>query len=95
MEFASGWHCYLLLCEDGSYYCGITNNLNRRLRDHASRRGSVYTEGRRPTALVWTEPHKSRATAARRESKLKKWSGEKKRALAEGKDKFKGLGNPV
>jgi hypothetical protein len=25
-DFPPGWHCYLLLCSDGSYYCGIASN---------------------------------------------------------------------
>jgi hypothetical protein len=26
-DLPDGWCCYLLLCSDGSYYCGITSKL--------------------------------------------------------------------
>ena len=50
-EFPPGWHCYLLLCAPGSYYCGITSNLADRIRDHASGKGSGYTKKVKPIAL--------------------------------------------
>ncbi len=84
-----GWCCYFLLCTDRSYYCGITSNLGQRLRDHASGRGSGYTKGIKPVALLWYECHEDRSSAARRERQLKKWSHAKKKALVEGRLRFK------
>jgi tRNA/rRNA methyltransferase len=81
-EFPPGWHCYLLLCASGSYYCGITSNLADRIRDHASGKGSSYTKKVRPIAFVWYESHKSRRSAASRERQIKAWVKERKRALA-------------
>ncbi len=46
---------YMLRCRDGCYYTGITNNLERRLREHqdgVSR--TAYTYSRRPVTLVYT-----------------------------------------
>ncbi|MGH9787408.1 MAG: GIY-YIG nuclease family protein [Candidatus Acidiferrales bacterium] len=79
--FPPGWHCYLLLCVDRTYYCGLTSNLNHRLRHHASGKGSSYTKGAKPIALVWYERHVGRSSAAARERQLKKWSRAKKEAL--------------
>ncbi len=84
-----GWCCYLLLCADRSYYCGITSNLGQRLWDHACGRGSGYTKGIKPVALLWYECHEDRSSAARRERQLKKWSHAKKKALVEGRLRFK------
>ncbi|MBI3668666.1 MAG: GIY-YIG nuclease family protein [Acidobacteria bacterium] len=84
-EFPPGWCCYLLLCADGGYYCGLTSKLSQRLRHHASGKGSTYTKGTRPIALVWYEAHPQRASAAARERQLKKWSHMKKHALAQGR----------
>ncbi|WP_354484129.1 GIY-YIG nuclease family protein [Mucilaginibacter rubeus] len=30
------YHVYILKCADGSYYTGITNNIERRLIEHQS-----------------------------------------------------------
>jgi putative endonuclease len=59
-DLPTGWCCYLLLCSDGSYYCGLASHLPSRLRQHASGRGSSYTKRTRPKALVWFETHVSR-----------------------------------
>jgi putative endonuclease len=90
-----GWCCYLLLCSDGSYYCGITSNLLHRIRDHASGKGGTYTKAMKPVALVWycTEPN--RHAAAKREQQIKRWGNEKKQKLASGDPAFSGIGSPV
>jgi putative endonuclease len=36
----SHWLVYLLRCRDGSLYCGITNDLPKRLKAHAAGRAS-------------------------------------------------------
>lgn len=66
-----GWHVYLLRCSDGTLYCGITNDLERRLGRHG--RGDVkYTRGRLPVQMVWSEPARDRGQALRREAELKR-----------------------
>lgn len=47
------WHVYLLECADGTYYCGITTDLERRLAQHNGLRagGARYTRTRRPVIL--------------------------------------------
>ena len=81
--FPSGWASYLLLCSDGSFYCGTTRHLRVRLTDHASGKGSIYTKKKMPLALVWFEPHPSRNSAAAKEREIKKWGRTKKKSLAE------------
>lgn len=46
------WHLYVLRCADGSLYCGITNDLPRRLAQHERGTGARYTRGRGPLKLV-------------------------------------------
>ncbi len=87
-----GWCTYILVCEDGTYYCGLTRDLAQRILDHSQGKGSGYTKGKQPTTLVWYEPFENRAAAARRERQIKKWGHSKKKALVEGNPKFHGLG---
>jgi putative endonuclease len=84
LSLPAGWCCYLLLCSDNSYYCGMTSNLPQRLVHHSSGRGSGYTKGTKPIALVWYEACIDRSSAALRERQLKKWSHRKKLVLTEG-----------
>ena len=76
------WFCYLLECADGTFYTGITSALDRRLSMHNRGRASRYTRSRLPVTLVYTEPHRDRSSASRREIAVKKMSRAEKRALS-------------
>ena len=76
-----GWLCYLLRCADGTLYCGITNNLDKRLAAHNAGTASKYTRVRLPVALVYAEPCESRSAASKREMEIKGLTREKKLAL--------------
>lgn len=39
---------YIILCEDNSYYTGITNNLINRFKKHSNGRGAYYTKFHKP-----------------------------------------------
>jgi putative endonuclease len=77
----SRWLVYILRCADGSYYTGITNNLDKRLREHDEGRGSKYVRSRRPFSLVYSEKASGRGRAQRRESAIKKMTRQGKRRL--------------
>jgi predicted GIY-YIG superfamily endonuclease len=74
---------YLLLCSDGSYYCGHSDNLDRRLAQHDAGEGSAYTRSRRPVTLVYAEEVPTRLEALEAEQRIKGWNRAKKRALVE------------
>ncbi|MEQ1849668.1 MAG: GIY-YIG nuclease family protein [Candidatus Peribacteraceae bacterium] len=77
---------YMLLCADGTYYTGVTNNLDRRLAEHDNcRNPESYTSTRRPLRLVYSSEFQYILNAIRTEKKLKSWSQAKKSALAEGR----------
>jgi putative endonuclease len=72
MNSKASWCIYIVQCNDGSFYTGITNNLERRLQEHnQGRAGAKYTRSRRPVSLVYHEEALSRSAAARREYYIK------------------------
>lgn len=75
------WVVYLLRCADDSLYCGITNDLDRRIQAHGAGRGAVYTRGRLPVALAGKSEKMTRSDALRLEMKIKKARRELKIAL--------------
>jgi len=76
------WVVYIVLCADHSYYTGITNHLERRIKQHNSpSTGAKYTRARQPVALVYYEICPDRSEAARREYEIKQFSKAKKHAL--------------
>lgn len=66
------WFCYLLRCADDSLYCGITNDLEKRLAAHNAGTASKYTRTRRPVELAYAEPCADRSAASKREMEIKK-----------------------
>ncbi len=73
------WQVYILQCNDGTLYCGVTTDLKRRTAEHnSSPLGAKYTSGRRPVALVYARSFADRSIASKEESRIKKLSrGEK------------------
>jgi predicted GIY-YIG superfamily endonuclease len=65
------WVCYLLECADGTLYTGISNDLPRRLGQHARGVASKYTRARLPVVLRWSEGQPDRSAALRREAEIK------------------------
>jgi putative endonuclease len=59
---------YVLECENGKYYCGITSNLMRRLKEHTSGKGSVFTKKNKPEKLVYLEEVISNSEAINKET---------------------------
>lgn len=39
-------------CADGTYYCGVTNDLDKRLAAHNAGKGARYTRSRLPVEVV-------------------------------------------
>ena len=62
---------YILRCSDNTLYTGITNDLERRLKQHSTGNGSRYVRTRRPFSLVYTERAASRSDALKRELQIK------------------------
>ena len=65
------WIVYILECADGSLYTGMTNNLERRLRSHASGKGAKYTRRRGPFTVRYTESLDGKGAALQREAAIK------------------------
>ena len=72
---------YLLVCADGSYYAGHTDDLPNRLDPHYQGTVPGYTQRRRPVRLVLVEEYATRMEALARERQIKGWSRAKKTAL--------------
>ena len=72
---ADVWRVYVLRSQrNGRYYTGSTNNLTRRLDEHA-RHASTYTRYAGPFDLVYDEQQPDRLSARRRERWFKTGRG--------------------
>ena len=75
------WFVYILCCDDGSLYTGITNDVTRRCEQHNLGTASRYTRGRLPVVLVYEEAQASRSVALKRELEIKALSRQEKESL--------------
>jgi len=75
------WFCYLLRCADDTLYCGITNDLEKRLAAHNAGTASKYTRTRVPVELVFAESCADRSAASKREMEIKNLKRTEKLAL--------------
>ena len=72
------YYVYLLLCDDGSYYTGYTNNVASRLERHKKGYGARYTRMRKPKRIVYVEEFKTSGAASKRERQIKALSHKEK-----------------
>ena len=72
------WILYIIRCNDGSLYTGITCNLEKRIAAHRKGNGAKYTKGRGPFEILYTEEHLSRSIASKREYTIKKLTAKEK-----------------
>lgn len=78
---------YILRCSDSSFYVGVTNDIETRVRQHEEGTDeSCYTFKRRPLELVHVEYFNDIRDAIAREKQLKNWSRKKKEALIQGNE---------
>jgi len=75
------WFVYIVLCNDGTLYTGVTTDINRRVEEHNSGKGAKYTRARRPVRLqaAWSFP--DRSSALKEEHRIKRMSRKEKEQL--------------
>ena len=72
------WNVYIVKCEDGSFYTGITTDIRRRFKEHKTGKGGHYTKSHKITKLLYTEKYTNQKDALRREFQIKGWRKDKK-----------------
>jgi len=79
------YYVYVLMCTDGTFYVGITNNVERRLGEHnLGIDPHCYTFTRRPVVCMHVSEFGQVCEALQCEKQLKGWSHAKKSALCRG-----------
>ena len=72
------WQVYLLRCADKTLYCGITNNIARRIKRHNAGKGAKYTRSRLPVTLMAVSRGLSKSDALALERYIKRQPAGKK-----------------
>ncbi|WP_407291730.1 GIY-YIG nuclease family protein [Stutzerimonas zhaodongensis] len=75
------WFVYLVRAENGSLYCGISDDAERRFAVHQSGRGARFFHSSPAVALVYVEACSTKGDALRRERAIKQLKKPAKEAL--------------
>jgi putative endonuclease len=82
------YHVYILLCGDGTFYTGITTDVDRRFSEHRSGRGGHYTRAKGVKRILYIEDLPNKSSALRREAAIKRLTRQNKIKLMGGRENF-------
>jgi len=66
------WHVYILECQDGTFYVGVTNDLDKRMKLHAEGKGSRYVYKKGFRKLLQAKPCLDKSYACKCEYEIKR-----------------------
>ena len=66
------WYVYILECLDGSFYTGVTNNIDKRMLAHSNGTGSKYVKRKGFERLLRVKECKDKSDACKCEYQIKK-----------------------
>jgi putative endonuclease len=74
----------MLRCSDNSIYTGMTNNLDKRIKEHLSKNGAKYTKSHNAIKLEIAWKSKDKSLACKLEYQIKNLTKQQKEKLIEG-----------
>jgi len=72
------WFVYIIECQDGSFYTGVTNDLKKRMKTQAEGKGSKYVRHKKFKCLLKSKECKNRSDAQKAECQIKQLPKNKK-----------------
>ncbi|WP_207063332.1 GIY-YIG nuclease family protein [Motiliproteus sp. SC1-56] len=84
-QISQDWYLYIVRTQGGLLYTGITTDVERRFKEHASGRGAKFFRRDPPEAVVYRAAFPDRGAASREEARIKKLSRIKKLHMIAGK----------
>lgn len=77
------YYTYLLLTENNSFYCGYTDDVEKRFKAHLEGKGAKYTRAHKPIKIVYQKEFQTRSEAMKEEFRIKHLSHNEKLKLIE------------
>lgn len=81
------WWVYLLECNNGRIYTGVSPDVTKRIEKHVFGKGALFTKINKPQQLLTAKPFPSKHEALKVEKQIKKMPAQGKRILASVWDK--------
>lgn len=77
-----GWYLYLIECQNGRLYTGITTDLDARFAKHCAGKGAIFTRLNKPLKMLAAKPYPNRSQASKAEYQMKRLTPARKREQA-------------
>ncbi len=72
---------YIILTERNTYYCGYTDDLEKRFEKHKAGLAAKYTRANKPVKFVYTKEFRTKSEAMKEECRIKAMTRKQKEAL--------------
>lgn len=66
-----GHFVYIILTQDDKYYCGYTDDIEKRFLAHQSGVGAKYTRAHKPLKIVYSKEFDTKSDAMKEEYRIK------------------------
>lgn len=77
------WSVYLIRNNRNALYCGVTNDVERRFKQHESGKGAKALKGKGPLTLEWSCSFENKSMAMKAEYFIKQLTKTKKELLVQ------------
>lgn len=78
------FYVYILLTVNNTYYCGYTDDVEKRFKAHLEGHGAKYTRANKPVKIVWQKEFETKSEAQKEEYRIKKLPRKDKEKLILG-----------
>ena len=72
------YYVYILLTENNTYYCGYTDDVEKRFQKHVKGKAAKYTRANKPVKIVYKKEFSTKEEAMKEEYRIKKLSRSEK-----------------
>ena len=76
------FYTYLILTENNTFYCGYTNDIDKRYEKHKNGKGAKYTKANKPVKLAYLAEYQTKSEAMKEEYRIKQLSRQEKELLS-------------
>lgn len=66
------YYTYIILTEKNTFYCGYTDDVQKRFQAHLEGKGAKYTRANKPVKLVYQKEFDTKSDAMKEEARIKK-----------------------
>lgn len=75
------YYTYIILTDKNTFYCGYTDDVEKRFQAHLEGKGAKYTRANKPIKVVYKKEFSTKSDAMKEEARIKKLTHQEKLRL--------------